>query len=167
MVAAEVRKLAERSKVAADEINDLSNKGVVVSENAGKKLSEIVPEIEKTAQLVQEISAASIEQKSGADQVNSAIQQLNTVTQQNAAASEELSSSSEELSGQAEQLKEVVSYFKLDSKSHINSTFSKINIHKIPEHSVKYGTNKNIKENKGHNLHVFNMEDDDHNFQKY
>ncbi len=117
VVAAEVRKLAERSKIAADEIVDLSASGVDISEKAGAKLQSIVPEIEKTAKLIQEISAASMEQNSGADQVNSAIQQLNQVTQQNAASSEEMATSSEELASQAEQLKEVVSFFKLDNRT--------------------------------------------------
>lgn len=112
VVASEVRKLAERSKVAADEIDELSKSGVDVSSDAGKQLSLIVPEIEKTAQLVQEISAASLEMNSGAMQVNNAIQQLNQVTQQNAAASEEMATSSEELSGQADQLKDTISFFK-------------------------------------------------------
>ncbi|MEE4196912.1 MAG: methyl-accepting chemotaxis protein [Bacteroidales bacterium] len=116
VVAAEVRKLAERSKVAADEIDELSKSGVAISEKAGKQLAEIVPEIEKTAKLVQEISAASLEQNSGADQVNNAIQQLNQVTQQNAAASEEMATGAEELSGQAEQLKELIAYFKVDER---------------------------------------------------
>lgn len=116
VVAAEVRKLAERSKVAADEIDELSKNGVAISEKAGQQLGAIVPEIEKTAKLVQEIAAASIEQNSGADQVNNAIQQLNQVTQQNAAASEEMATSSEELSSQADQLKELISYFKVDNK---------------------------------------------------
>jgi methyl-accepting chemotaxis protein len=117
VVAAEVRKLAERSKTAADEIVDLSASGVDVSEKAGAKLQSIVPEIEKTAKLIQEISAASMEQNSGAEQVNSAIQQLNQVTQQNAASSEEMATSSEQLASQAEQLKEVVSFFKLDDRT--------------------------------------------------
>ena len=114
VVAAEVRKLAERSKVAADEINELSVKGVKVSDMAGEKLSSIVPEIEKTAKLVQEIAAASSEQNSGADQINSAIQQLNIIVQQNAASSEEMATSSEELSGQADQLKEIIDFFQVD-----------------------------------------------------
>lgn len=116
VVAAEVRKLAERSQVAAAEIDKLSKFGVGISEEAGQKLSAIVPEIQKTARLVQEIAAASVEQSSGADQVNSAIQQLNQVTQQNAAASEEMATSSEELSSQADQLLDMVAYFKIDRR---------------------------------------------------
>lgn len=112
VVAAEVRKLAERSRLAADDIIRLSNEGVVVSEEAGRMLSEIVPEVAKTARLVQEISAASIEQSSGAEQVNNAIQSLNLVTQQNAAASEQMASSAEELSTRAKKMNELVSYFK-------------------------------------------------------
>jgi methyl-accepting chemotaxis protein len=114
VVAEEVRKLAERSQIAAEEIDGLTVSGVSVADEAGKQLVDIVPEIEKTAKLVQEIAAASMEQNSGADQINNAIQQLNQVIQQNAAASEEMASSSEELSGQSEQMKEVVSYFRLN-----------------------------------------------------
>ncbi len=117
VVAAEVRKLAERSKIAADEIDGLSRNGVEVADRAGKQLAEIVPEIEKTAKLVQEIAAASVEQNSGADQVNNAIQMLNQVTQQNAAAAEEMATSSEELSSQADQLKEIISYFKIGEEN--------------------------------------------------
>jgi len=138
VVAAEVRKLAERSQVAAAEINKLSRFGVDVSDEAGKKLSAIVPDIQKTAQLIQEIAAASIEQNSGADQVNSAIQQLNQVTQQNAAASEEMATSSEELASQADQLLEMVSYFKIDKKS---GSF------KRNTSSQKYGPKKTVKAN--------------------
>lgn len=117
VVAEEVRKLAERSQIAAKEIDELSESGVRVSVEASEQLAAIVPEIEKTAQLVQEIAAGSMEQNTGADQVNGAIQQLNQVIQQNAAASEEMASSSEELSGQAEQMKEVVSYFTIESNN--------------------------------------------------
>ena len=117
VVAAEVRKLAERSKVAAEEISRISTNGVKISDEAGRMLEQVVPEIQKTAKLVQEIAAASIEQNSGADQVNSALQQLNQVTQQNAAASEEMATASEELASQAEQLKEIISYFRIDSNS--------------------------------------------------
>lgn len=114
VVAAEVRKLAERSKVAADEIVALASKSVHVTESASELMGSLIPEIEKTAKLVQEISAASNEQNAGTDQINVALQQLNLVTQQNAASSEELATSSEELSSQAEQLKDMISFFKVD-----------------------------------------------------
>ncbi len=116
VVAAEVRKLAERSQKAANEIEEVSKSSVIDAEKSGKILSEIVPHIQNNAKLMQEISAASLEQKSGADQINNAIQQLNNVTQQNAAASEELATSSEELSSQAEQLKEIIAFFKIDGE---------------------------------------------------
>jgi methyl-accepting chemotaxis protein len=113
VVAAEVRKLAEHSKIAADEIDSLSENGVRISEEAGKNLIELVPNINKTAALVQEITAASMEQSSGAEQINESIQQLNQVAQQNASASEELAATAEELNSQAVQLREMISYFKL------------------------------------------------------
>lgn len=113
VVASEVRKLAERSRIAAEEINHITDEGVVFTDEAGRTLKELVPEIEKTAMLVREISAASNEQNAGANQVNSAIQQLNQVTQQNAATSEEMATNAEELNSQAEQLQEIISYFRL------------------------------------------------------
>lgn len=108
VVAAEVRKLAERSQVAAAEINDLSRNGVTISEKSGKLLEMLVPDIQKTSKLIQEISASSVEQNSGVEQINSALQQLSNVIQQNAATAEELASSSEVLSSQADQLRETV-----------------------------------------------------------
>ncbi len=114
VVASEVRKLAEHSKLAAEEIVALSANAKDLSNEAGTSLSAIIPNIEKTASLVQEITGASIEQNTGAEQVNSAIQQLNQVAQSNASTSEELATTSEEMTSQAEQLKKSVSYFKLD-----------------------------------------------------
>jgi methyl-accepting chemotaxis protein len=113
VVASEVRKLAERSQAAAGEISKLSTTSVEVAEKAGQMLGKLVPDIQKTAELVQEISAASKEQTTGADQINSAIQQLNQVIQQNAGAAEEMSSTAEELSSQAEQLQGTVAFFKV------------------------------------------------------
>jgi methyl-accepting chemotaxis protein len=116
VVAAEVRKLAERSKIAADEIVALAADSVNVTENSSKLIETLIPEIIKTADLVQEITTASLEQSSGADQINNAIQQLNNVTQQNALASEEMANGSEKLNDLAAQLQEIISYFKLNSK---------------------------------------------------
>lgn len=113
VVAAEVRKLAERSKTAANEIMELSSSTLILSEQSGKKLYDIVPNIEQTAKLVQEIASSSHEQSSGISQINDTIQQFNAVTQQNAASSEELATSSEELASQASQLKDTISFFKI------------------------------------------------------
>lgn len=113
VVAAEVRKLAERSKLAADEIQHLSSTVMTTSRNAGSQLEQIVPEIEKTAKLVQEITASSLEQNSGANQVNNTIQQLNEVTQRNSSLAEDVASSAEELAGQAKQLNEIIGFFKV------------------------------------------------------
>ncbi|HWR04143.1 MAG TPA: methyl-accepting chemotaxis protein [Humidesulfovibrio sp.] len=113
VVAAEVRKLAERSGSAAGEIGQLSAASLAVAERAGGMLATIVPDIERTSELVQEISAACREQTTGADQVNKAIQQLDQVIQQNASASEETASTSEELAAQAQRLTQVMQFFKL------------------------------------------------------
>ena len=115
VVASEVRKLAERSQSAAGEISELSTSSVAIAEQAGDMLSKMLPDIQKTAELVQEISASSKEQDTGADQINKAIQQLDQVIQQNAGATEEMASTTEELSSQAEQLKATIAFFTLDT----------------------------------------------------
>ena len=115
VVASEVRKLAERSQVAAAEISGLSGDTVKVATEAGEMLSRLVPDIRKTAELVSEISAACREQDIGASQINEAIQQLDKVTQQNAGASEEMSATSEELAAQAEELQASIAFFRVDS----------------------------------------------------
>ncbi len=112
VVASEVRKLAERSQVAAGEIAELSKSSVDVAEKAGEMINGIIPDIRKTAELVQEISAASSEQNSGAEQINQALAQLDQVVQRNASASEEMASMSEELSSQADQLQTTMAFFK-------------------------------------------------------
>src|SRR5690554_1253867 len=113
VVAAEVRKLAGRSQVAAHEISQVARNSVELAERAGQLLDEMVPGIKKTSDLVQEISAASVEQSSGVGEINAAIGQLSQITQQNAAASEELAATAEEMSNQAEQLQRSVSFFQL------------------------------------------------------
>jgi len=122
-VAAEVRKLAERSQIAAGEINKLSASSVQVAVRAGELFSRIIPDIQKTAELVQEISASSVEQNSGVEQINNAMQQLNQVIQQNASASEEMASTAEELNGQANQLINTMSFFNIDSGKKIEQAF--------------------------------------------
>jgi methyl-accepting chemotaxis protein len=118
VVASEVRKLAERSQAAAAEIGTLSTQTVTVSVEAGEMLARLVPDIQRTASLVSEITSASREQNTGAEQINVAIQQLDQVTQQNASAAEEMSSTSEELSSQAQQLQATISFFILDDGAH-------------------------------------------------
>ena len=113
VVAAEVRKLAERSQIAAAEISDLTSDSVKVAEKAGSLLEKMVPDITKTAELVQEISAASEEQSSGVGQINSAMQQLDKVTQQNAAGAEQLAATAEEMQSQSKNLQQVVGFFRL------------------------------------------------------
>jgi methyl-accepting chemotaxis protein len=112
VVAAEVRKLAERSQKAAGEINQLSGTTVKVSEKAGEMLDKLVPDIQKTAELVQEITAASKEQDTGSEQINKALQQLEKVIQQNASAAEEMASTTEELTGQSDQLMNSLGFFR-------------------------------------------------------
>jgi methyl-accepting chemotaxis protein len=114
VVASEVRKLAERSQAAAAEIGTLSTDTVKVAQEAGSMLAKLVPDIKKTAELVEEITAACREQDVGSSQINQAIQQLDKVGQQNASASEQVSSTSEELASQAEQLQSTIAYFRID-----------------------------------------------------
>jgi methyl-accepting chemotaxis protein len=141
VVAAEVRKLAEHSRIASDEINQLSISGVKTAENATSEIDAIVPEIDSTAKLVQEISAASVEQNSGIQQINSSTQVLNQVTQKNVASSEKMTSSAEELTKQAEELKQIISHFKVDE-------------HRISEKNKTILHTHTSKNEKGYKKHV-------------
>ena len=115
VVGAEVRKLAERSREAAKEIGDLSSTSVRLAESAGKLFERIVPDIQRTATLVAEITTASRGQSAGTAQLTQALQQLDRVTQQNAAAAEELSATAEELTAQAQSLQGSVAFFRMTS----------------------------------------------------
>ncbi|HZW78913.1 MAG TPA: methyl-accepting chemotaxis protein [Candidatus Deferrimicrobiaceae bacterium] len=113
VVAVEVRKLAERSQLAAQEIGGLAGKSVSVAERSGKLLSDLVPSIKKTADLVQDVAAASTEQSGGVTQINQAMSQVDSVTQRNASSAEELSSTAEELAAQSEQLQQLMTFFRV------------------------------------------------------
>ncbi len=115
VVAAEVRKLAERSQTAAGEIGDLSGSTVVIAEQAGEKLLKLVPDIQKTAELVQEISVASREQDVGSEEINRAIQQLDQTVQRSAASAEELAASAGELTNQVEEQRATMNFFTLSA----------------------------------------------------
>ncbi len=122
VVAAEVRKLAERSQKAAGEIGDLSGSTVVIAEQAGEKLLKLVPDIQKTAELVQEISVASREQDTGSEEINRAIQQLDQTVQRSAASAEELAASAGELTSQVEEQREAMNFFTLIKNTTTSST---------------------------------------------
>lgn len=132
VVASEVGKLAERSQKEAGEISALSTESVSIAEQAGETISAVIPDIRRTADLVQEISASSNEQNSGAAQINSAIMQLDQVVQQNASAAEESASMSEELASQAEQMQSAMEYFKINASRSIGNKEEK----KTPRETV-------------------------------
>jgi methyl-accepting chemotaxis protein len=114
VVATEVRKLAEKSQSAAKEISTLASSSVSVAERSGQVLKDLVPSIRKTADLVQEVAAASAEQSSGVAQVNKAMARVDQVTQRNASAAEELASTAEEMAAQAQALEQLVTFFQAD-----------------------------------------------------
>lgn len=123
VVAGEVRKLAERSQKAANEIDEVSQSSVKMAAQSSRLISEVIPDIQNTARLVQEITASSLEQNSGIEQVNNAVQQLASVTEENATSSEEMAGSAELLSKQAEQLRKTITFFKTsDRKESLLST---------------------------------------------
>ncbi len=134
VVASEVRKLAERSQISANEIAALSSASVAVARKAGEMLKKIVPDIQKTAELVQEINAACAEQDTGAEQINKAVQQLDEVIQQNTSVSEEMASTSENLAGQAEYLNRTIAFFKID-----DSRYGKTGYRRGDEEQGEYG----------------------------
>jgi methyl-accepting chemotaxis protein len=173
VVASEVRKLAERSQNAAGEISELSISSVEVAEKAGEMLSSILPDIQKTAELVQEINASSKEQDTGAQQINKAIQQLDQVIQQNASASEEMASTAEELSSQSAQLQSTIAFFRLDDHG---STQKQLATKQAPAKNVVKPDSKALKQGKangygkkavGHDLSLDDSSHLDSEFERF
>ncbi len=168
VVASEVGKLAERSKTAASEIDELSKSSVEVIEDAGVLMQKIAPEINTTTSLIREITIASEEQELGAEQINKAIQQLNEITQQNAAASEEIATSAEELSSQAEQLLETMSFFKVDVNENKNktrfATKSNVTNKKLPQPEKP---KLNHPQSKGVNINLDDGYESDDEFERF
>jgi methyl-accepting chemotaxis protein len=181
VVAAEVRKLAENSQFAASEISELSSSSIKIVENAGTMLSKLVPDIQKTSQLVQEISASGREQNEGVKQINKALQQLNQVIQQNAASSEEMASTAEELSSQAVQLKDNTAFFKVDQTfrknsnevaqnnriPHVQHLLAPKNKYSIEGKKLEFSGSRAKKESQGIILDIENDEYNDNQFVKY
>ena len=128
VVAAEVRQLAERSGEAAREISDLSSSTLGASEEAVERLNSLVPNIRKTAELVQKITEASREQDIGATQINLAISQLDTVIQGNASAAEQMASTSEELASQSKQLEDSMGFFRVNGSGESTAFISQANV---------------------------------------
>lgn len=135
VVASEVRKLAERCAEAANEIGVMSASGVELNNKSSENFLAIIPLIEKTANLVQEITAASKEQDIGANQINNSIQQLNSIAQANASASEQLTASAEKLNEQAIAMTNLVGYFKLNTDA-----LSATNSHNTPTKKTQFAT---------------------------
>ncbi len=148
VVAAEVRSLAERSQVAAEEINHLAINSVTIAEQAGDMLARLVPDIQQTSELVQEITAASREQNAGTEQINRAIQQLDQIVQQNAAMSEEVASTAEELAAQSGQLQTIIGFFHVaESAAHLNAPDADAGLPRLPKKSIPTAMPPDVKKN--------------------
>jgi|WetSurMetagenome_2_1015567.scaffolds.fasta_scaffold29312_2 methyl-accepting chemotaxis protein len=173
VVASEVRRLAERSQKAAGEINELSSNTLKVSEKSGEMLDKLVPDIQKTAELVQEISAASKEQDTGSSQINQALQQLEKVIQENASASEEMASTTEELTGQADQLVSALSFFHTEDEEQAvaRKSLGHKPVRQTPAIAAKPGVHpapSGVKTAGGVHLHLKDKHDDlDGEFERY
>ena len=139
VVASEVRKLAERSQASAAEITELSSRTVQLSETANQMILKVIPNIEQTSQLIDEIATASREQDNGAQQVSTAIIQLDTVVQQNASAAEEMAAMAEELSNESEKLVESLKFFKVEEGDAEEQSERKTSVGAKPAQKVNKG----------------------------
>jgi len=163
VVASEVGKLADKTKTAASEINEISKTSVEIAGKTKELMNELVPSIQNSSMLVQEISAASKEQRDASDQINNAIQMLNDISQQNAASAEEMATNSEELSSQAEQLRIVISHFKVESTNE-----SKHPRKKAPQKLITERKKMNFKDpDKGIDIDLNTKDNLDDDFERF
>ncbi len=179
VVASEVRKLAEQTQSAANDICNLTKESLLVAENAGSILTNIVPEVQNTTTLIQEISAASIEQNANTEQISHAIQQLNTVVQRNSATSEELSAGAEELASQSQNLQDTINVFKLIDENntfadlkeeliqYVSDAFKKYKKGSIEKFDVSISEKKSVYEKKPINFEIDLADNNDPDFQKF
>jgi methyl-accepting chemotaxis protein len=168
VVAAEVRKLAEVSQRAAVEINELSASSLRITDDAGALMMSIIPEIQKTAELVKEIAASSNEQRLGSEQITKAVVQFTQVTQQNAAAAEEMSSSSEELASQAELLKETIGYFNTGKQRTMPGAKEKTKTNNNAKNLITSRLQSKVGDrSNGFNLKLETVEKDDKMYENY
>jgi len=167
VVASEVGKLADKTKAAASEINEISKSSVEIARKTKELMGDIVPSIQNSSLLVQEISAASKEQRDAADQINQAIQLLNDVSQQNAASSEEMATNSEEMSSQAEQLLNVIAHFKVDATAHFHRSTKTANKQKLISRNKQSKTNKDAESYGGVDINLNDSHDLDNEFEKF
>jgi len=170
VVAAEVRKLAERSQTAATQIKGVAGSSVEIAANAGKLILEMVPQIKKTADLVEEIDAASAEQAKGVQENSRAVEQLNQVIQQNSSAAEELSASAEELNAQSNELMRSISFFKINKeyasqiRHRTTSSPAEKKLQLPPVHPPKKTAAEENKKGEGIKLKLSDSDDD---FERY
>ncbi len=165
VVASEVRKLAERSQTAAAEISQLSGETVDASSEAGRMLESLVPNIQHTADLVQEISAATREQNVGAEQINQAIRELDRVIQRNASAAQQSATTSHELAGQATELQEVISYFRVADSDRPAPAHARRPAPRAP--AAASAPRKPVKVGKGVELDLTSEDELDKEFERY
>ena len=163
VVAQEIRKLADRTKMASDDINELSKGGQEISKIAEKKLAKTIPEIIKSAEHVNSIVTASREQRSGIEAINNSIQQLTEITNQNSASSEEMSASAEQLSTQSEQLRNLISIFKISSSHNKSNSINKLDQNNQTNNQKQVNTAKN--DGFEYNLNLTDSSDND--YEKY
>ena len=167
VVASEVGKLADKTKAAASEIDEISKNSVEIAGKTKELMSKLVPSIQNSSTLVQEISAASKEQRDAADQINNSIQMLNDISQQNAASAEEMATNSEELSGQAEQLKNVISHFKVNGNSERRNRRKTPSQKLITERKKVDNKYKNTDLDKGIDIDLNTDDDLDDEFERF